>query len=128
MFDKIKNIGGQISTLAGDAADGVSATVKGGASAIAQTASSAVQSVSKAAGDVQDKVNDAATRHAIAQMRDVLAIAIDELRQRPLHAGPITLTSRVDVVIAALEIQIVIEPESPPPTPEPPSAGPGETS
>jgi hypothetical protein len=119
MFDKIKNLGGQITSLAGDAVDGVSATVKGGADAIAQTASGAVHSVSKAAGDLQDKVSDAATRQAISQMRDVMAIAIDELRQRPIHAGPITLTAKVDVMIAALEIQIVIDPEPPRQLPPP---------
>jgi hypothetical protein len=119
MFDKIKSIGGQITTLAGDAADGVSATVKGGATVIAQSASGAMHSVGKAAGEMQDKMSDAATRQAIAQMRDVMAIAIDELRQRPIHAGPVTLTAKVDVMIAALEIQIVVEPELPslpPPT------------
>ncbi len=113
MFDKIKNLGGQITSLAGDAVDGVSASVKGGASSIAQTASGAMQSVGKAAGDLQDKVSDVATRQAISQMRDVMAIAIDELRQRPIHAGPVTITAKVDVVVVALEMQIVIEPERP---------------
>jgi hypothetical protein len=124
MFDKIKSIGGQITTLAGDAADGVSATMKGGASVIVQSASGAMHSVGKAAGDLQDKMSESATRQAIAQMRDVMAIAIDELRQRPIHAGPVTLTAKVDVMIAALEIQIVVDPSQlPAPQALPGSAG-----
>lgn len=113
MFDKIKSLGGQITTLAGDAVGGVSAGVKGGAEAIAQTASGAMNSVTKAAGELQDKVSDVTTRQAISQMRDVMAIAIDELRRRPIHAGPVTLTAKVDVMVAALEIQIVIDPDPP---------------
>jgi hypothetical protein len=117
VFDKIKTLGGQLTTLAGDAVGGVSAGVsagvKGGAEAIVQTASGAMQSVGQAAGALQDKVSDVATRQAVAQLRDVMAIAIDELRQRPVHTGPVTLTAKVDVVVVALELQVVIEPDRP---------------
>jgi hypothetical protein len=46
-------------------------------------------------------------------MRDVMTITIDELRQRPIHGGPVSLTAKVDAIVAALEIQFVIEPDRP---------------
>lgn len=130
MLDRIKGLGGQISNMATSAVDGVTSTVKDGASAVADKANSAVQSATRMAGDLTNKVNDVATREAIAQMRDVLAIAAEELQRRPIVDGPVTLTCKVDVMVAALEVQMVLDPKTtrvlalPPrsPAPMPPAA------
>lgn len=112
MLDRIKGLGGQISNMATSAVDGVTSTVKDGASAVADKATSAAQSASRMAGDITNKVNDVATREAIAQMRDVLAIAAEELARRPIVDGPVTLTCKVDVMVAALEVQMVFDPKT----------------
>jgi hypothetical protein len=113
MLEKIKGFGGQISSLAGGAVEGVTSTVKGGAQAVADKASGAVQAVtakvSETAGQINDKVSDVATREAIAQIREVMAIAVEELRSKPISTSPVLLTAKVDIVLASLEIQMVVD-------------------
>jgi|GEM_PF-6377383 len=87
-----------ITTLASDAVDGVTSSVKGGAGSIADAASSAAT-----------KLNEKAIRAAVNQMRTVLQIAADELRLHPVLDRPVTLTTSVDIGFTALEMQVVME-------------------
>ena len=97
MMKTIKDIGTQLTTLAGDAVDGVASSVKGGAGSIADAASSAAT-----------KLNEKAIRAAINQMRTVLQIAADEMSLRPVSDRPVTLTTSVDIGFTALEMQVVM--------------------
>jgi hypothetical protein len=116
MLDKLKGFTGQISTLASGAVDGVTTSVKDGANAVADKASGAVKTVthkiSDTAGAINDKVNDVATREAVAQLRDMMAIAVEELRARPIAASPVLLTAKIDVVLASLELQMMVDPKT----------------
>ena len=98
MLDKIKGIGSQISSLAGDAVDGVASSVKEGAGTIANAAGSAVSTLS-----------EKAVRAAVEQMRTVLQVASEELRQRPVSDHPVTLTASVNIGVTALQVQVVID-------------------
>jgi hypothetical protein len=113
MLEKIKGFGGQITSLAQGAVEGVSSTVKDGASAVAGKATGAVSAathlVTEKAGQLNDKVSDMATREAIAQIREVMAIAVEELRNKPISTSPVLLTAKVDIVLASLEIQMVVD-------------------
>ena len=99
MLDKIKGIGNQLTSLASDAVDGVTASVKEGA-----------ESISGAAGAAAASFNEKAVRTAIGQMRTVLQIAAEELRQRPISNHAVTLTTSVDIGFTALEMQIEMDP------------------
>lgn len=113
MLDKIKGFGGQISNFASGAVEGVTNTVKDSASAVADKATGAVSAathlVTEKAGQLNDKVSDVATREAIAQIREVMAIAVEELRNKPISTSPVLLTAKVDIVLASLEIQMVVD-------------------
>jgi len=112
MLDRLKGIGGQI----GEAVGGVASTVKDGAGTVAQAASGAARSAGQAVG----ALNEVATRESIGRLRDTLAIAVEELRKRPVSARPVTLVAKVDLVVSSLEIQMVFDPADP----APPVAGP----
>ncbi|MBU1427164.1 MAG: hypothetical protein KKH12_14620 [Gammaproteobacteria bacterium] len=99
MLDKIKGIGTQVATTANSAIEGVSATVKGGVESLAQTASS-----------VSDALNEKAVRASTAQMCSILEIALDELKSRPLSERPVSLKTTVNIGIAALEMEIQVQP------------------
>jgi hypothetical protein len=113
MLEKIKGFGGQISSLAQGAVEGVTATVKDGAASMAGKASDAVSAAGQLVGEkasrLNDKVSDVATREAIAQIREVMAIAVEELRSKPISTSPVLLTARVDIVLASLEIQMLVD-------------------
>jgi hypothetical protein len=111
MLDKLKGIGGQI----GEAVGGVASTVKDGAGTVAQAATGAARSAGQAVGALNEKVNEVATRESIGRMRDTLAIAVEELRKRPVSARPVTLVAKVDLVVTSLEIQMVFDPSDPAP-------------
>lgn len=116
MLKKMKDLGEQLTTKAGDAVDGIAATVKGG-----------VESLGNAAGDAATTLNDKAVRAAVAQMRHVLDVAVEDLRQRPLAQSPVRLTATVNVGLAALQMEIEVNKEdlaALPPLPPPQASGP----
>ena len=98
MLDKIKGIGNQISNFAGDAVDGVTSSVKEGAGTIANAAGTAIATLS-----------EKTVRSAVEQMRTVLQVAGEELRQRPVSDNPVTLTASVNIGVTALQVQVVID-------------------
>lgn len=108
MLDKLKGLGNQISSFATDAVDGVSSTVKVGAESIADAASAAAQTL-----------NETAVRTAVDQMRRILEIAAEEIRQRPVLDRPVTLTAIVNIRFTALEMQVIVSPERSESKPEP---------
>lgn len=108
MLDRIKELGGQIGSSAAKVAD----TVKEGASTVAAQAGDAMNATKRKAADLGDRAGTAATREAVAQMRDMLALAAEELRARPIIDGPVTLTARVDLMLTALQIEFVLHPET----------------
>ncbi len=97
MLDKIKGVGSQISNLATDAVDGVTSSVKGGAETIAN-----------AAGAVVSAISEKAVRTAVDQMRTVLQVSCEELRQRPVSDQPVTLTASINIGVTALQVQVVV--------------------
>ena len=99
MFETIKGIGTQLTTMASTAVDGVTSTVKDGANSVAGAASAAASTL-----------NEKAIRAAVEQMRTVLHIAADDLKSRPVLNLPVTLTATIDIGFTALEMQVVIEP------------------
>mgnify|MGYP000952114386 CR=1 FL=1 len=46
------------------------------------------------------------------QMRDMLALAAEELRARPITDGPVTLTAKVDLMLTSLQVEFVLHPET----------------
>lgn len=106
MLEKIKGLGAQMATKANDAVDGITTSVRGGVDSLANTATS-----------MTDALNEKAVRASTAQMCRILEIAIEELKNRPLSAQPVSLTATVNVGIASLEMQIHLQPiESEPAT------------
>lgn len=99
MLDKIKGLGAQVATKANDAVDGITTSVKGGVGSLANTATS-----------MTDALNDKAVRASTAQLCNILEIAIEEIKARPLAAQPVSLTATVNVGIASLEMQIHLAP------------------
>jgi hypothetical protein len=99
MLDKIKGLGNQVASTATDTVDGITSTVKGGVQSLANTATS-----------LTDVLNEKAVRASTAQMCRILEIAMEELKNRPLSAQPVSLTATVNVGIAALEMQIHLPP------------------
>jgi len=99
MLDKIKSLGAQVTSKANETVDGIATTVKGGVEALANTA-----------GNVTDAINEKAVRTSTAQMCNILEIALEELKERPLAKRPVSLTATVNFGIASLEMQIHLEP------------------
>lgn len=124
MLDRIKELGGQLSSTAAKAA----VTVKDGAGHVVAQAGDAVGATKRKAFELGDRASTAATREAVAQMRDMLALAAEELRARPIVDGPVTLTAKVDLMLTALQVEFVLHPDTrllhPPATP-PAAADPG---
>lgn len=108
MLDRIKELGGQI----GSSAAKVAGTVKEGAGTVAAQAGEAVHATRRKAGELSGRAGTAATREAVAQMRDMLALAAEELLARPITDGPVTLTARVDLMLTALQVEFVLHPET----------------
>lgn len=108
MLDRIKELGGQISTSAAK----VAGSVKGGADTVAAQAGDALQATRRMAAELGDRAGTAATREAVAQMRDMLALAAEELRARPIIDGPVTLTAKVDLMLTALQMEFVLHPDT----------------
>jgi hypothetical protein len=108
MLDKIKELGGQIGSSAARMAE----SVKEGAGTVAAQAGDAMHATRRKASELGDRAGTAATREAVAQMRDMLALAAEELRARPIIDGPVTLTARVDLVLTALQVEFVLHPDT----------------
>ena len=108
MLDRIKELGGQLTTSAAK----VAVSVKDGAGAVAGQAGDAMQATKRKAAELGDRASTAATREAVAQMRDMLALAAEELRARPITDGPVTLTAKVDLMLTSLQMEFVLHPET----------------
>ncbi len=103
MLDKIKDLGNQVANRAGDAVGGLASSVKGGVETLTES------------------INEKAVRASTAQMCNILEIALDEIRQRPIAERPLTLTATVNFGIASLDMQVQLDGLPPPPavTPKP---------
>ena len=88
-----------MATKANDAIEGITTSVKGG-----------IESLTNTATTVTDALNEKAVRASTAQMCNILEIAIEELKSRPLSALPVSLTATVNIGIASLEMQIHLQP------------------
>jgi hypothetical protein len=99
MLEKIKDIGTQVASRANDAIEGVSTTVKGGVESLAHTAS-----------EITDTLNEKTVRASTAQMCNILEIALDELKSRPLSERPVSLKTTVNIGLASLEMEIQVPP------------------
>jgi hypothetical protein len=99
MFEKMKDLSSQVANKANDAVGGVSASVKEKVGSLAQSAS-----------EMSNSLNEKAVRASTAQMCSILEIALDELKNRPLSARPVTLKTTVNIGIAALEMEIQVPP------------------
>jgi len=99
MLDKIKDLGAHVVNKANDAVDGITTSVRGGVESLANTAT-----------NMTDALNDKAVRASTAQMCSILEIAIAELKSRPLSAQPVSLTASVNFGVAALEMQVQVQP------------------
>ena len=108
MLNRIKKLGGQISTSASN----VAGSVKDGADTVATQAGDALQATRRKAGELGDRAGNAATREAVVKMRDMLALAAEELRARPIIDGPVTLTAKVDLMLTGLQIEFVLHPDT----------------
>lgn len=97
MLDRMKDLGSQLTTLAGGAVDGVRSTMREGA-----------ESIADAAGTAASNLNDKAVRAAVEQMRTILRIAAEEIAAKPVSERPLTLTASVNLGFTALEMQIVM--------------------
>ncbi|RYY74913.1 MAG: hypothetical protein EOO52_11375 [Gammaproteobacteria bacterium] len=99
MLDKMKDLGSQAANKATDAIGGLSSTIKDG-----------MGSFSNAASSMTESLNEKAVRASAGQVYRILEIAIEELKDRPLSDRPISLTAVVNIGIAALEMQVHLEP------------------
>ena len=99
MLDTIKGLGAQAAAKANDAVEGITTSVKGGVESLASTATS-----------VTDAINEKAVRTSVAQMCNILEIAQEEIKGRPLSSRPLALTATVNFGIATLEMQINLDP------------------
>ena len=99
MLDKIKGLSTHVVTKANDAVGGLTTTVKGGMDSFATTA-----------GSMTDALNEKAVRASTAQVCSILEIAMEELKGRPLSNQRVSLTATVNIGIAALEMQVHLNP------------------
>jgi len=99
MLDKMKDLSAQVANKASDAVEGITVSVKSG-----------VESLANSAGVMTGALNEKAVRASTAQMCNILEIALEELKGRPLSNRRVTLTATVNIGIAALEMQIHQDP------------------
>jgi hypothetical protein len=99
MLDKFKDIGSQVVSKTGDAVGGITSSVKGG-----------MESLSNTASNMTDTLNEKAVRASTAQVCTILQIALDELKSKPLSEQRVTLTAAVNFGVAALEMQVHVDP------------------
>jgi hypothetical protein len=84
MLDKMKDLGSQALVKTNETISSVTATVTNGV----------------------DALNEKAVRASTAQMYRILEIALEELKSRPLADQPLSLTSSINIGVAALELQV----------------------
>jgi hypothetical protein len=108
MLDRIKELGGQITSSAVK----VAGSMKDGADSVAAQAGDALQATKRKAAELGHSAGNAATREAVVQMRDMLALAAEELRARPIVDGPVTLTAKVDLMLTSLQMEFVLHPDT----------------
>jgi hypothetical protein len=108
MLDRIKELGGQLTTSAAK----VAGSMKDGADTVAAQAGDALQATRRKAAELGNSAGNAATREAVVQMRDMLALAAEELRARPIVDGPVTLTAKVDLMLTSLQMEFVLHPDT----------------
>lgn len=109
MLEKFKGLGANVAGRANEAVEGIASTVKGGVESLAQGASS-----------VGDTLNEKAVRASTAKLCSILEIAMAEVRSRPLGAEPVALTATVSFGLAALEMQVQVQPQGAAGTPTSP--------
>lgn len=95
----MKGLGAQAANKANDAVESITTSVKEGVGSLTSTASA-----------VADTINETAVRASTAQMCNILEIALEEIKRRPLSRRPISLTATVNVGITALEMQVQLDP------------------
>jgi hypothetical protein len=101
MLDKIKDLGAQVATKTSDTVDGIATSVKGG-----------VESLASSAGAMTVTLNEKAVRASTAQVCSILELAIDEMKSRPIAQRRVSLTATVNFGIAALEMQVHLDPQA----------------
>jgi hypothetical protein len=97
MFDKLKDLGDQIGTLASDTVETATTSVKQG--------TDKVVSVTETATSI---VTEKAVRTAVGRLRSIVRIATDELLREPPSERPATLTATVTIGITSLELMVEI--------------------
>jgi hypothetical protein len=95
----MKGLGAQAANKANNAVESITTSVKEGVGSLTSTASA-----------VADSINETAVRASTAQMCNILEIALEEVKRRPLSSRPISLTATVNVGITALEMQVHLDP------------------
>lgn len=128
MLDKFKNLGEQFTEAVSGAATSVASSVKDGVGGAASATVGAVHAAGEKVSALGNKVTETATREAMGQLRNLLAVATDELMKNPVSDKPVTLIAKMDVMVAALEVHVVVEPPERPPAPRAastPLEGPG---
>jgi hypothetical protein len=108
MLDRIKELGGQLSSSAAK----VAVTVKDGAGTVVAQAGDAVQATKRKTAELGNRASTAATREAVVQMREMLALAAEEWRAQPVIDGPVTLTAKVDLMLTSLQLEFVLQPDT----------------
>jgi hypothetical protein len=99
MLDKLKDLGSQMVANTGEAVSGITTSVKGG-----------MESLASSASNMTDTLNEKAVRASTAQVCTILQVALDELKSKPLSEQRVTLTASVNFGVAALEMQVHVEP------------------
>lgn len=110
MLDKLKNLGGQVTDAVSGAANSVASSVKDGVGSAASATMGVVHAAGEKASALGNKITDSAAREAMAQLRLLLAAAREELTKNPVSDKPVTVVAKMDVMVAALEVHMVVEP------------------
>ena len=97
MLKRMKNLGEQLTDKAAKAAGGVVSTIGEG-----------VGNLAGSAGNVALGATDKTVRAAVDQLCNVIEIAVDQLRQRPLPTSRVTLSASVGLGATALQMQVVL--------------------
>lgn len=103
LLEKLKKLGVQMVTHTEDAVSGMTSAVRGQGESIGAVASSVANSVTHT-------LNDKAVRMSTAEICNILEIAMDELRGRPLSQHRVSLIATVNIGVASLEMQVHVDP------------------
>ena len=98
MLERVKDLGGQIAAGASKAAGTVVVSVGEG-----------VSSIAGAAGDAVSATSEKAVRASVDQLCNVLRIAVEQVRSRPLPAPSVTLSASVGLGATSLQMQVVLD-------------------